>query len=85
VQNDVRCIRRLWLRGTHVGGIGAPDGLLDAPLGPLAYRCDVVNGGPVTRATLQNAVERAITAPSPASIPASATCLRDLMRRCADR
>ncbi|MEA2721491.1 MAG: hypothetical protein QOJ39_3355, partial [Candidatus Eremiobacteraeota bacterium] len=23
---------------THVGGIGAPDGLLDAPLGPLAYR-----------------------------------------------
>ena len=23
---------------THVGGIGTPDGLLDAPLGPLAYR-----------------------------------------------
>jgi hypothetical protein len=23
---------------THLGGIGAPDGLLDAPLGPLAYR-----------------------------------------------
>ncbi|MBV8299018.1 MAG: hypothetical protein JO083_05700 [Candidatus Eremiobacteraeota bacterium] len=23
---------------THVGGNGAPDGLLDAPLGPLAYR-----------------------------------------------
>jgi hypothetical protein len=26
---------------THVGGIGTPDGLLDAPLGPLAYRAVV--------------------------------------------
>ncbi len=26
---------------THVGGIGTPDGLLDAPLGPLAYRAIV--------------------------------------------
>jgi Restriction endonuclease len=25
----------------HVGGIGAPDGILDAPLGPLAYRAIV--------------------------------------------
>jgi hypothetical protein len=26
---------------THIGGIGTPDGLLDAPLGPLAYRAIV--------------------------------------------
>ena len=52
---------------------------------PEAPIFDLVNGGPITRATLRNAVERAITPPSPASVPANPLLLRDLMRRCADR
>ena len=58
---------------------------MDPAPAPEAPIFDVVNGGPITRATLRNAVERAITPPSPASVPANLLLLRDLMRRCADR
>jgi hypothetical protein len=90
---------RLMLPTERLPQILVPRNLVNATEGYATYRADgmvpfpkeedpifdVVNGGPITRATLRTAVERAITLPSPASVPANRMCLRDLMRRCADR
>ena len=56
---------------------------MDPAPAPEAPIFDVVNGGPITRATLRTAVERAITPPSARA--ASPLLLRDLLRRCANR
>ena len=56
---------------------------MDPAPAPEAPIFDVVNGGPITRATLRNAVERAISLQPPAT--SGRTCLRVLLHRCPER